>query len=125
MINNETPHRRRVPRRARRIEEETVIIPQAVAESVCEEAQVWLRHPLPRRWVRELVAHANTVYSHNARFRQKIRAKGNTGRDWLWTFMRHWLAAILQQRRPQLFARLPAEFSSGHPLLAHHYELIS
>lgn len=116
MIAEELMHGPSARRRARRIDEETVLIPRAAAEGVWEEAQAWLHQALPRRWVRELVAHANTVYAHNAGFRRKISGQGDAGRDWLWTFMRHWLAAIMRQRRPQLFARLPAEFCIGRDL---------
>ncbi len=66
------PAWRRVPR----IELDTPIVPRAVAEGVCEEAGLWLGQPLPRRWVRELTARANTIYAHNPRFRRKIRAQG-------------------------------------------------
>ena len=100
----------------RRIDETTPIIPRAIAEGVCEEAGVWLQQPLPRRWVRELVAHANTVFARNAQFRRKVCGQGNAGRDWLWMFMRHWLAALLKNRRPQGFARLPAGYPAGGDL---------
>ncbi len=104
------------PARGIRIDRDTSLIPRAVAEGVCEEVQVWLQTPLPRRWVRELVGHANTVYAHNERFRRRIRGTGNQGRDYLWTFMRHWLAALLQAHRPELHARLPRGYAVGHEL---------
>src|SRR5213593_869980 len=94
-----------------RMKSDTPIVPRAVAEGVCEEASVWLDQPLPRRWVRELTAYANTVYAHNARFRRKVRAPGNSGRDYLWVFARHWLCALLAERRPHLHARLPASYT--------------
>ena len=99
-----------------RIDWDTVIIPRAVAEGVCEEVTVWLQTPLPRRWVHELIAHANTVYAHNERFRRRINGSGNKGRDYLWMFMRHWLAALLKDRRHHLFVRLPKSYSVGHEL---------
>ena len=46
---------------ALRIESDTAIVPRAVMEAVWEEAAVWLGQPLPRRWIRELTAHANTI----------------------------------------------------------------
>jgi len=84
-----------------------------VAEGVCEEVTAWLQSPLPRRWVRELASYANTVYAHNDRFRRRIHGAGNRGRDYLWMFMRHWLASFLYQRRPRLHARLPASYCVG------------
>jgi hypothetical protein len=51
---------------ASRLEQDTPLRPRAVAEGVCEEASVWLNEPLPRRWLHELIAEANTVHAHNA-----------------------------------------------------------
>lgn len=116
MIIDDMIHGGFVQPRARPIEQETAIVPRAIAEGVCEEASAWLQQPLPRRWVRELTAHANTVYAHNPCFRRKVSAAGDGGRDWLWMFMRHWLAALLHKRRPNLHARLPASFNTGQPL---------
>ena len=99
-----------------RIELDTPLVPRAVAEAVCEEAGVWLDQPLPRWWVRELTAYANTVYAHNARFRRKVRGQGDSGRDYLWAFVRHWLTGLLWEHRPQLHARLPADYCVGRPL---------
>jgi len=104
--------KQRVPR----IELDTPIVPRAIAAAVVEEAGVWLGQPLPRRWVRELTAYANTVYAHNPRFRRKVRGAGNRGRDYLWAFTRHWLAGLMWERRPQLRARLPNTYCVGHPL---------
>ncbi|MEO8429119.1 MAG: hypothetical protein ABI651_18665 [Verrucomicrobiota bacterium] len=103
-------------KRVPQIELDTPIVPSAVMKAVCEEAGVWLGQPLPRRWISELTAHANTTYAHNARFRRNVRAKGDKGRDYLWAFVRHWLAGLLGKRRPQLHARLPVSYSIGHPL---------
>jgi hypothetical protein len=99
-----------------RIELETPIVPSAIAAAVLEEAGVWLGQPLPRRWIRELTGYANTVYAHNPRFRRKVRGPGNTGRDYLWAFVRHWLTGLMWERRPQLHAHLPTCYSVGHPL---------
>ena len=99
-----------------RIEADTPIVPRAVMEAVCEEAAIWMGQALPRRWIRELTAHANTVYACNPSFRRNVRAKGNKGRDYLWAFTRHWLTALMCERRPRLHARLPDSYSIGHPL---------
>jgi len=111
-----TPSIRPAQRPAPRIEVDTPLVPRAVAEGVCEEAGVWLDQPLPRRWIRELTARANTIYAHNPRFRRKVRGPGNLGRDYLWMFARHWLSALLWEHRPQLHARLPSSYNIGHPL---------
>jgi hypothetical protein len=95
---------------------DTPIVPSAIAAAVVEEAGVWLGQPLPRRWIRELTAYANTVYAHNPSFRRKVRGQGTTGRDYLWAFVRHWLSGLMWERRPQLRARLPNSYCVGHPL---------
>lgn len=99
-----------------RIESDTPIVPSAIARAVWEEASLWLDELLPRSWIRELVARANTVYAHNARFRRIIRGLGDRGRDSLWAFTRHWLAGLLWEHRRHLHARLPASYNVGQPL---------
>jgi hypothetical protein len=89
------------------IENETGIVPAAVARMVCDEAATWLGESLPGEWTSELVEHAEVVYHHNPRFRRLIRRPrngGNAGLDWLQAFTRHWLQAILASRRPHLLS---------------------
>jgi hypothetical protein len=100
----------------RGLDSETSIIPRAIAAGVLEEASVWLDTPVPRRWIDELTARANTVYALNPRFRQTLRSKGNLGRDRLWAFIRHWLCALISEYRPSLLARLPTHYQAGYPL---------
>ncbi len=107
--------KRYVPRRGRKpwIEHDTPIVPGAVAMSVWAEACAWLDVELPREWVRRLAIRADAIYFHNPRFRRQIRGQGSTGRDWLWMFVRHWLAAMIRRHNAQLHARLPASYSIG------------
>ena len=109
-------HSERGQKRHRRIEADTPIVPRAVAVSVWAEACAWLDEELPREWIRRLAVRADVIYFHNPRFRRKIRGQGNAGRDWLWMFTRHWLAAMILKRSPQLYARLPAAYSIGRDL---------
>lgn len=104
--------------RAARIESDTPIVPRLIMEAVCEEAAVWLGQPLPRRWARELTARANTIYARNPSFRRKVKASGDLGRDYLWTFARHWLAGLIHEHRPRVYMRLPDSFKTGQPLPA-------
>ena len=98
------------------IQQLTPIVPAAVAHAVWSEAVVWLGEELPRGWVRRLVAKADTIFSRNPGFRRRLLLQGNAGRDWLWAFMRHWLAALIWQHRRELYDRLPASYSVGEPL---------
>ena len=102
------------------IERETPLLPRVVAEAVLAEASEWLDSPLPPSWIDELAARAEEVYDANARFRRTLRSRGDEGRDWLWAFTRHWLAALLQQQAPHLHLRLPASYSTGHNLPHRH-----
>ena len=95
------------------IETDTPLVVSAVAIFVWEEASLWLDQPLPQRWIRELIARANTVYAEDQDFRRKIRGRGDSGRDWLWIYTRHWLAALIRDRRPNLYRRLPSSFGGG------------
>jgi len=95
---------------------DTPIIPIAVANSVWREASFWLGETLPRKWIADLAERAEVIYTHNPRFRRLLRQRGNSGRDWLWAFTRHWLSGLLVEHRPSLAARLPSEYNVGKPL---------
>ncbi len=107
-------------RPSRRIETDTPALPHVIAACVVEEASAWLREPLPAAWVSQLAARAETAYERNEPFRRRIRGKGDTGRDWLWAFMRHWLSARLLRRRPDLHRRLPSGYHVGRELNRSH-----
>ena len=102
--------------RRRHIEQETPIVPCAVAEAVWEEACVWLGEELPREWVRRLTVRADVAYTRNVAFRRQIHCSGDAGRDWLWAFTRHWLAAMIRKRRSELHRLLPASYNVGGTL---------
>jgi hypothetical protein len=97
------------------IEKETQIVPVAVADSIWHEASFWFGEMLPRKWIAELAERAEVIYAHNPRFRKLLRGRGNSGRDWLWAFTRHWLSGLLIERRPSLAERLPSEYRIGRP----------
>ena len=66
-----------------------------------------------------LVKKAEAVYTSNGSFQKKLRAKGNAGRDWLYAFMQHWLAAELKKRLPDIFAQLIKDlpgYANGQPM---------
>lgn len=99
-----------------RIEIDTPIIPWALALAVWEEACVWLEVKLPRSWIVILAVRANVIYAHNSRFRRLLRRPGTAGRDWLWAFTRHWLAAMILRSAVRLCTQLPASYSIGREL---------
>ncbi len=103
----------RVVRPSTGITRDTPIVPRAVAVAVWGEACVFLGEELPAGWITCLTEKAETLYTHGANFRRRIRGGGNSGRDWLWAFMRHWLAALLQEHRPELYRQLPARYCVG------------
>jgi hypothetical protein len=106
----------RARQRRPRIEADTPIVPRAVAAAVCEEASVWLEAELPRSWIVILAVRANEIYVHNPRFRRLLQRPGNAGRDWLWSFNRHWLSGLIWRYSRELHARLPVAYSVGQPL---------
>ena len=81
-----------------------------------QETGLWLGEDFPQAWSAELAERANVVYRHNARFRRRLRTTGGVGELRLAAFMRHWLLALLRSRRPELAARLPSSYASGHEL---------
>jgi len=81
-------------KRSASIERDTPIVLLAMAESVCQEAAVLLGMELDLvHYGDYLVKYAAAVYEHNADFKRKVKGKGNKGRDYLRSFMQHWLTA--------------------------------
>jgi hypothetical protein len=106
-----------------RIEDDTAILPWVVADCVIREIEryLWpkgdqgLRGPNASDDLADKLAEkANTVYQHNKRFRKAIRSKnGNYGRDYLYSFMRHWVAGECLDRG----LSVPASFANGAPIV--------
>ena len=98
-------------RKIKSIEEATALLPWLIAETVAREACVHCGDETPMGYAGTLQARAEAVYMANAAFRRKLRAA--TGRDYTYMFMRHWLAALLKENHPDLFAKLPPAFALG------------
>jgi hypothetical protein len=98
------------------ISRDTAIMPWIVADKICEEAANYLHSPVPLRYKEHLDAKAERCYARHRQFRKLIRARGNAGRDSLYSFMRHWLYALLHKNHPDLARRLPESFAVGRPL---------
>ena len=98
------------------MERETMLNPLWVAESVVQEAVVYVDEPFPEIYATWLAEKAEHCYIYNKWFRRQIRGSGNSGRSWLFAFMRHWLAGILFWERPDLFSRFPYSWVNGEKL---------
>jgi len=96
------------------IEQETALLPQVIADSVCLEAATYLQSEKLMGYTGQLVGRAENTYAVNARWRRQLQRQD--GRDVLYSFMRHWLAALLKKEQPRLFAELPPSFANGQQL---------
>lgn len=105
--------RRRRAAQVGSIEEDTVIIPEAVASGVVDELRMKFDTEFPGL-EDKLVRQAEAFYKSNDRFRKRIRSAD--GRDWLWSFMRHWAASDLRRESPEISRKLPPDFARGLPL---------
>ena len=91
------------------IEEATPLLPIIIASNVREE----VRHLNPGQGaVERLAARAEEHYRNSVEFRRKLR--GAKGREWLYAFMRHWLAAELVKAGCAREA-LPEGWANGQP----------
>ena len=93
-----------------------VLLPQVVAQSVCDEVSRFLDVDLPERLSDWLTAKTERCFQRNRRFHHLMQGRGNAPRDWLRVFLRHWLSALLGTERPDLWYCLPPEFDLGHAL---------
>lgn len=102
--------------KTRLIQDDTVLLPDVIASQVVREVEVWAGGELPDRetLVTSLSAKAQHIYEANKRFRNKLRSKSNAGRDYLYTFMRHWLYAELNGLA--LGNKIPSGFANGKPI---------
>ena len=113
-----TPAGRRVFQQTLRpgLERDTELMPWLIAESVCGEVARFLGVEIPARYAIWIEARAELSYAQGGRIRKLLRGRGNAGRDWLFVFMRHWLAGLLGTERPDLYECLPDTYALGHPL---------
>lgn len=109
------------------IEKDTPIMPAVIAGCVLDELQGFLHErgqaQIPQAKVDEfevyLVGKQADLYQHNPSWRKKMRARGNKGRDTLYAFMRHWLAAEVGRHLPVVYRgieRAAPRWCVGEPL---------
>lgn len=102
------------------IEGDTPIRSDAIADQVISELETYLGSelPQPEHLASRLCEQASSCYSADPCFRRLVRRSGNQGRDWLYSFMRHWLSGLVKDYAPELFRRIPYEFKIGSSIHA-------
>jgi hypothetical protein len=98
------------------LERDTLLMPDAIAESVVQEAERFLKAELPANFAARLAAKAHHLYPRHKHFRKGLNRPGNGGRETLYVFMRHWTASWLKRERYALYKKLPYSFANGHRL---------
>ena len=100
------------------LERDTMLMPDAIATSVVQEAEQFLNAELPENFAERLAAKAHRLYPRHQHFHKMLNRPGNLGRDNLYMYMRHWTAGWLKRERPALYKKLPWSFGQGRPLPA-------
>lgn len=98
------------------LERETLLMPEAIAESVVQEAERFLNIDLPADYAARLAAKTFHLYPRHRQFRASLKRPGNGGRDSLYMYMRHWTCSWLKRERAALYRKLPEEYAMGRPL---------
>ena len=98
------------------LERDTLLMPEAIADSVVAEASRNLDAELPADFPDRLSAKAYHLYPRHRYFHKVLNRPGDRGRHNLYVYMRHWTAGWLQRERPALYRRLPCSYANGHPL---------
>ena len=98
------------------LERDTLLMPDAIAESVVQEAERFLKAELPADFAERLAARAHHLYPRHRHFHKMLNRPGNRGRDNLYVYMRHWTAGWLKRERSTFYKKLPWSFGMGWPL---------
>jgi hypothetical protein len=102
------------------LERDTLLMPDAVAESVVQEVERFLQSELPANFAERLAAKAHYLYPRHKHFHKMLNRPGNFGRHNLYVYMRHWTAGWLKRDRYALYKRLPWSFGMGRQLPVLH-----
>lgn len=98
------------------LERDTLLWPEAIAESVVQEASRYLGVDLPADYPERLAAKAYYLYPRQRHFHQVLNRPGNRGRNMLRVYMRHWTGSWLKREHYKLYQKLPWEYALGHAL---------
>ena len=120
------------------ISTDTPIITWLVAETVCTEILVErignenLRTMTPeqnekletdvKNWTKYLTEKAEGLYKNSERVREKITGKGNTGRDYLYMIMYHWMGVMDKRVWSEQLATNKHKFEEADKLLKIYLE---
>ena len=99
-----------------RLERDTLITSEWIAETVVQEVERYLNAHLPDNFAERLAARAHYLYPRNKHFHKGLNRPGNGGRETLLMFMRHWTAGWLKRAGSPLYKKLPWSFGNGHLL---------
>ena len=99
-----------------RLERDTLLTPEWVAECVVQEVERFLKAELPDDFAERLAAKAHYLYPRHKHFHKGMNRPGNRGRENLLMFMRHWTAGWLKRERYALYKKLPYSFANGQRL---------
>jgi hypothetical protein len=83
--------------RTKSISESTDIIPAMLAETIVSQYKIDNK----QESASYLVERAESHFKGNSQFRKGVKQKENKGRDYLESFMRHWLAGYLFPSAPK------------------------
>jgi hypothetical protein len=98
------------------LERDTLLMPDAIAESVVQEAERFLKAELPASFTERLAAKAHYLYPRHRHFKKMLNRPGNLGRHNIYVYMRHWTAGWLKREHSPLFKKLPWSYAQGRPL---------
>jgi hypothetical protein len=98
------------------LERDTLLMPDAIAESVVSEASRFLNADLPENFAERLAKKAHYLYGRHKHFHEALNRRGNGGRDSLYMYMRHWTCSWLKRERYALYKRLPWSYALGKRL---------
>jgi hypothetical protein len=98
------------------LERDTLLMPDAIAESVVQEAERFLKAEFPANFTERLAAKAHYLYPRHRHFKKMLNRPGNFGRHNIYVYMRHWTAGWLKREHFALFKQLPWSYTQGRPL---------
>lgn len=98
------------------LERDTLLMPDAIAESGVQEAERFLEAELPANFAERLAAKAYHLYPRHKHFKKMLNRCVNYGRDLPFMYMRHWTASWLKRERSALYKKLPRSYAPGQRL---------